>query len=84
MKQFTDYNSTPLKFHKFFHYIWTPLFFVSSFIIMLGDIAEYSSFNHITAVNVTYAILNCILIGCYFVGFFRWKLYSWYCVCMPR
>ena len=79
MKQFTDFYSTPLKFHKFFHYVWTPVLFAGSLLVIPGQLTAVS-YNPYTAARLAYGILNCCLIAAYFIGFFRWKLYSWYCL----
>ena len=80
MKKYTDYYSTPLKFHKFFHYVWTPITLIVSIIALFSSIGSYSQFNRVTAVITTFALLNTGLIVAYFLGFLRWKKYGWYCL----
>ena len=79
MKKYTDHNSTPLKFHKFFHYVWTPITLLVSIILLFTLFSGFSYNNVGSAVYVTFSVLNFALTAAYFIGFFRWKKYAWYC-----
>ena len=80
MKKYTDHNSTPLKFHKFFHYVWTPITLLVSIILLFALFRGFSYNNVGLAVYVTFSVLNFALTAAYFIGFFRWKKYAWYCL----
>lgn len=80
MKKYTDHNSTPLKFHKFFHYVWTPITLLVSIILLFILFRGFSYNNVGSAVYVTFSVLNFALTAAYFIGFFRWKKYAWYCL----
>lgn len=80
MKKYTDHNSTPLKFHKFFHYVWTPITLLVSIILLFTLFRGFSYNNVGSAVYVTFSVLNFALTAAYFIGFFRWKKYAWYCL----
>lgn len=80
MKKYTDYYSTPLKFHKFFHYVWTPVTLLISLVVLFIMFRSFSYNNIGSAVYITFAVFNFALTIAYFIGFFRWKKYAWYCL----
>lgn len=78
MIQFYDKEITPLKFHKFFLYIYIPLAVIFSIwqavdLCCTGDLKALGF-----AIEFGYALLNIIFCMLFFVGALHWKKYAWY------
>lgn len=76
MKQYNDRNTTPLTFHNIYRYTLIPLNILSLmyelYYILLKNGIQGNVF------YIIYDIIALILIMITFVGFFRFKKYSYY------
>ncbi len=78
MKPYTAIESTPLKFHHFYHYIGMPIL-----LVLIGyTIATNYTYviNEPNAYTIGYMV--CLPVGgiallAAFIGFFKWKRYAW-------
>ncbi len=78
MKQYTAIQSTPLKFHHFYHYIGMPIL-----LLLIGYTIAANYTYVITEPNAyTIGYMVCLPVGgiallAAFIGFFKWKRYAW-------
>jgi len=77
MKMYHDRETTPLKFHKFYRFVYLPyeIYLVISGIIGIISGIEYFHFSYVISLTYNLAVLIC-LITC-LVGIKAWKLYAW-------
>ena len=79
MKKVTNYYTkelTPLKFHKFYHYVLTPLN-ILNVIYMLASMFANRQFSTLVLVYDLLLLASCILT---FVGCFKFKKYAWWAI----
>jgi len=73
MNQYTDINTTPLRFHKFYWKIWIPLQIILGAYNFAVTVADMGAPDIYYAIDIGYFLLSGILFGAAFGGFFRWK-----------
>lgn len=87
MKVYTLREETPLKFHKFIWYVWMPLSLVVAIYTAWESISEFIGYI-LLAPEITIVLLcifSCLVKVAFvlapaliFIGFFKWRAYSWY------
>lgn len=81
MKKYYTQNETPLSFHKFFWYFWIPVGVLLDCVITLPRIfsPEYYYIRDAFWISLIYIIVTVSLRIGAFIGFFKWKIYAYYC-----
>lgn len=87
MKEYRIKENSPLKFHKFIWYVCMPISFliaIRTAVLRITSIAKsYSNidenqFATIVSLYIIFELVFIVIPVLVFVGFFRWKKYSWY------
>lgn len=79
MKQYQSRLDAPLKFHKFYWYIYLPIQFLRVLGMLFStDLQMKGTFSWIYGIDSVFFIASLGLILACFIGFFRWKPYAWY------
>ena len=75
LKHYTK-ELTPLKFHKFYHYVLTPLN-ILNIIYMIASMFANRQFSTLALIYDLLLLVSCILT---FVGCFDFKAYAWWAI----
>lgn len=78
MKRYYSKESTPLKFHKFFCYVFMPISLFSCFAIISNLYTGYDLNNWGVQIDMVYALASLALIFVILFGFRKWKPSAWY------
>ena len=78
--EYYSHKDTPLRFHKFFRFVFLPLSFIITVTSVVPAIPEFFNYGPLYAVTVVYWTIRMALMIIIFTGFFRWRLYAWYCI----
>lgn len=73
MNTYTDINTTPLKFHRFFWKIWIPIQIILGGYNLGMTVAEMPALDIYYGIDIAYFMLSGILFAAAFGGFFRFK-----------
>ena len=81
MKKYDDESATPLAFHKFIWWVSLPVNFFLA-LVRLCNAFYNMDFNYgaFGIIEILFYMAVIGLAAACFIGFFRWKSYSWYCV----
>lgn len=78
MKKYYSETNTPLKFHKFYHYICIPLAFIKGLLSLFTTIQSIISFNFMYAVDIISLVLCVVLSAIVFLEFYSFSSKGWY------
>lgn len=77
MRMYYSVGSTPLRFHKFYHLVMTPLNFVMAVFVIYQAFSGQSQLNWLGMGYNALLLVACVLT---FVGCFKFKPYAWWAI----